>query len=86
MSDESAAARGHRAFNELTEVAGAFDRVEAALLKTLSETPVGADVKILKLHAAVQNLAAVRQALQEVIDEGRVAEHAIAHAGLTRPS
>lgn len=86
MSDQAAAARGHRALNELTEVSGAFDAVEAALLKNLAETPVGADAKILKLHMAVQNLAAVRQALREVIDDGQVAQHAIAASGLTRPT
>jgi hypothetical protein len=86
MDDDTRTARGHRAFNELQEVGDAFDRVEAALLKSLAETPVGADVKVLKLHMAVQNLAAVRQALREVIDDGRVAEHAIAVAGLTRPT
>lgn len=86
MSDEARAARGHRAFNELEEVSGAFDAVEASLLKALAETPVGADVKVLKLHMAVQNLAAVRQALREVIDDGQVAQFAISAAGLTRPT
>lgn len=86
MNDEARATRGRRAFNELEEVSGAFDAVETALLKNLAETPVGADAKILKLHMAVQNLAAVKQALREVIDDGQVAQHAIAHAGLTRPN
>jgi hypothetical protein len=86
MSDEARAARGHRAFNELEEVGAAFDDVERSLLKALADTPVGADVKVLKLHMAVQNLAAVRQALREVIDDGQVAQFAISAAGLTRPT
>lgn len=86
MSDEARAARGSRAFNELEEVGAAFDAVERALLRSLADTPVGADVKVLKLHMAVQNLSAVKQAMREVIDDGLVARDAIAVAGLTRPT
>ena len=86
MSDQADIARGHRAFNELEEVGAAFERVKAAILTELSQTPVSQPDKVLKLHMATQNLAAVRQALQEVIDNGRVAEQALALAGLTRPN
>lgn len=86
MSDEARAARGRRAANELTEVTSAFDAVESALLRALSDTPVGQDLKVLKLHMAVQNLAAVKKALRDVIDDGLMAESAIAVAGLTRPT
>lgn len=86
MTDEERIARGHRAASELRETSDAFAKVEAALLKALSETPVGQDTKILKLHMAVQNLAAVQQALRGVMDDGLMAESAIAVAGLTRPN
>jgi hypothetical protein len=86
MTFEERAARGRRAADELTEVGAAFDAVETAILRALSETPVGQETKVLNLHKAVQNLAAVRQALRAVIDDGTMAEHAIAQAGLTRPN
>lgn len=84
-------ARGARAASELTETEAAFDAVRGAILKTLAETPVGSDAKVLKLHMSVQNLTAVREALMRVVDAGahanyaREAEDAIAVAGLTRP-
>lgn len=85
-------ARGRRAEAELTETEEAFKAVEAALLKALIETGVGNDPKILKLHAALQNLGAVRAAILQTIREGkdaasyeRAAEDAIAMADLTRP-
>lgn len=84
-------ARGYRAATELRETEAAFAAVEAALVKTLAATPVGADNKILKLHMSIQNLAAVREALIKTIANGkhgeyaREAEDAIAEAGLTRP-
>ena len=86
MSDEARAARGHRAFNELEEVSAAFDAVEAAIIRALAETPIGQEPKVLNLHKSLQNLAAVKQALRDVIDDGQVAQHAIAVAGLTRPT
>jgi len=86
MSEQADIARGHRAFNELEEVGAAFERVKAAILTELSQTPVSQPEKVLKLHMATQNLTAVRQALLEVIDNGRVAEQALALAGLTRPN
>jgi hypothetical protein len=86
MTEEERQARGQRALQEYAEVEGAFAQVEAAILRTLSETPVGQDAKVLKLHMAVQNLAAVKQAIRDVIDDGQMATAAIASAGLTRPN
>lgn len=83
------AARGHRAFSELEEFGRAFDLVRHAIVETLAQTPVGQDAKVLKLHQSLQNLAAVRKAMQDTIDNGlmeRAARDAIAVHGLTRPN
>ena len=89
MSEETA--RGARAAHEYDELKAAFEAVRQALLKEISQTPVGADAKILKLHMSVQNLAAVEQAMRQVIDSGRIvsameAQTALAGAGLNRPT
>lgn len=82
--------RGVKAAAELAETAAAFEAVRAALLTALSQTPVGADAKVLKLHLSLQNLAAVRAALLQTVAAGehagyaRAAEEAVAEAGLTR--
>jgi hypothetical protein len=86
MSNEHRASRGRQAAQEWSQTEAAFAEVEAAILRTLAETPVGQETKVLNLHKAVQNLAAVRQAIRAVIDDGMMAEHAIAQAGLTRPN
>lgn len=92
MDDGQVIARGHRAFNELEEVGFAFDAVRDAILTTLAETPIGQEPKVLNLHKALQNLSAVRKALQDTFDNARVASAAQAAAdalavhGLTRPS
>lgn len=84
MSDQDRAARGQRAFHELEEVGHAFDKVETAILKTIADTPIGQEAKVLNLHKSVQALAGVREAIRAVVDDGRVASEAIAIAGLTR--
>lgn len=84
MTDEQQVAKGHRAAIEYTETQEAFDSVKAAILKVMIETSPGQPDKILKLHAAAQNLDAVRQAILMVVTSGQMAEHAIAQAGLTR--
>jgi ribulose kinase len=84
MSDQDRAARGRRALHEMEEVGLAFDKVEAAIIRTLAETPIGQEAKVLNLHKSLQNLAAVKQAIRDVINDGQVAEYAIAVAGLTR--
>lgn len=88
MDEPTVVARGHRAFNELEEVGAAFERVRQVLLDEIAQCPVGSDSKILKLHMSVQNLAAVKKALQDTINNGLVAQaarDAIAVHGLTRP-
>lgn len=86
MNEEQRASRGRQAAQEMRETEAAFDAVETAILKELSQTPVGQEAKVLNLHKSVQNLAAVRQAIMLVINDGQMAEHAIAQAGLTRPT
>jgi len=86
MSNEQRASRGRRARQEQNETQAAFDAVEDALLAELSRTPIGQEAKVLNLHKALHNLAAVRAAIQRVIDDGMMAEHAIAVAGLNRPN
>jgi hypothetical protein len=82
--------RGAKAEAELAETGAAFEAVRAALLAALSQTPVGADGRVLKLHMSLQNLAAVREALMRTIAAGehagyaRAADDAIAQVGLTR--
>lgn len=91
MTEAEIIARGYRAASELTETEAAFEAVKAAILRELEQAPVGQEAKVLNLHKALQNLAAVRKALQQTIDNGRVADHAqaardaIAVHGLTRP-
>jgi hypothetical protein len=91
MSDPATIARGARAFNELEEVGAAFETVKQALLTELAQTPLGQEPKVLNLHKALQNLAAVRLALQNVIDSGKLASamqgrEALAVTGLNRPN
>lgn len=86
MTGEERRNRGQRAMHEYTEVEAAFSAVEGAILRTLAETPIGQEPKVLNLHKALQNLAAVKQAIRDVIDDGQMAEAAIATAGLTRPN
>ena len=74
MTEHERVARGHRAFNELQEVNAAFDQVEAVLVRELTQAPVGADVKILRLHMSLQNLAAIRLAVRNIIDDGLMAD------------
>lgn len=86
MTDNERVAKGHRAFNELQEVGEAFDKVKSAIVQELvSTSPVQQD-KILTLHRAAQIVEAVKTAMTRVVDDGRLAEHAISEAGLTRNS
>jgi hypothetical protein len=84
MTREDEIGRGREAAQELRITEEAFSSVEAAIIRALGETPVGADVKIIRLHMSLQNLAAVRQAVRSVIDSGQMAEAAVAQAGLLR--
>lgn len=78
------AARGNQAAGELRETQAAFDAVKAAILHELVQTPPTNADKILTLHKSAQILDAVRHALVNVVQNGQVAAHAIAEAGLTR--
>lgn len=86
MNHVEAIARGHAAERELTELDDAFDRVRNAILVTMADTSPSSPEAILKLHMAAQNLSAVRQAMRMVVDNGMMAEHALAATGLTRPN
>ena len=85
MNDDEIAARGAQAQREWTEIEAAFDRVADAIMSTLAETPVGQDTKVLKLHLSLQNLSAVRKAVFDVVDNGKIARAAISAQGLTSP-
>lgn len=84
MNDAQRASRGASAAREWTELEAAFAKVREAILNNLAETSPSQADKVLKLHMAVQNLAGVKQAMMLVIQDGQMAEHAIAQAGLTR--
>lgn len=84
MSDHEDAARGQRAEREYSETAAAFDEVRKAIMDALVETSIINPEKVLKLHAALQNLTAVQTALMAVISNGEVARAALAATGLTR--
>lgn len=86
MNDNEAVARSHRAFNELEELKGVFERLEAGVFRELKQTPIGQDAKVQRLHMTLHSLAGIQSAMREMIDAGRVAEHAIAVAGLNRPN
>ena len=85
MNDADAAAKGHRARAELDQTREAFDKLKDALVRELVGTSPSQPDKVLKLHLAIQNLTGVRQALLDMVQNGQVAEAAMAAAGLTRP-
>lgn len=76
MSDVNlkAAARGRQAEHELEETGAAFAAVEVALLDKMRSTPIVATAQILSLHASLQALDAVREALMRTVTAGRTAE------------
>jgi hypothetical protein len=87
MNDHEAAARGDRAKYELELTAEAFEKLHAAMVEELVQTPVGADLKIQRLHMGLQQLAGIRKALLDVVNNGQIARQAIAiHTGLLRPN
>ena len=86
MTEAQRAARGRQADREWVELEAAFAKLREAILNNLAETSPSQPEKVLKLHMAAQNLAGVKQALMLVINDGVMAEHAIASAGLTRPN
>lgn len=82
MSDQQDAARGRRAEHEYTETEDAFAKVRQAIIEELTQTSIVNPDKVLKLHAALQNLRAVQDALMLVIQNGTLASAALAQAGL----
>jgi hypothetical protein len=71
MSTE-AMARGERAGRELAETEAAFAAVRAAMVKRLLESPLNAGDERERLYHAVQSLDAVRAALRQVVDAGKI--------------
>ena len=86
MTNEEVAARGSQAQREWTELEAAFETVRTAILSEMVATPVVQTDKVLRLHAAAQNLAAVKQAIRNVIDHGLVARRALEGTGLNSPN
>jgi hypothetical protein len=67
-----AIARGHAAAREFSETQAAFDALKAAMIAKLFTTPLAATEERERLYHAVQTLDAVRMAMREVIDSGRI--------------
>lgn len=84
MTEERTAARGHAAQREWNELEAAVSTIRDAIVAEMVGTSVINADKILRLHATVQNLDAIRKAILNVVSNGQVAEAAIAAAGLTR--
>lgn len=73
------AARGRKAEQEYGELGAAFDAVETSIMGAIRAAKVGQDSLILKLHISLQNLDAVRAALQATIKGGREAAAILEH-------
>ena len=83
MNDHEAVSKGQRAKHELDLTGEAFDKLEAAMIEHLIAAPIGSDQLIGRLHAGLQTVRAIRSAMREMIDNGRIAEHALALANST---
>jgi hypothetical protein len=81
-ADDERAAKGRRAQQQYRELEQAFDKTAQAIVTRLAQTPPEKPETVLKLHLALQNLAAVRKALMEMAQDGAIAEVALARAGL----
>lgn len=77
-ADEAAARRGHAAEREFKELETAFDAVREGIVTELSTTSVVHPDKILRLHAALQTVVAVRSAILNVVENGANARAALA--------
>ena len=86
MTDAEAENEGRKAEQALQVLGPAMEQVKAAVLKELIQTSPQHSEKILALHRAVQTVDATRQAIWDVVNNGKVATVAIASAGLTRTS
>ena len=67
-----ALSRGERAAHELAETETAFAAVRAAMVKRLFESPLSGGDERERLYHAVQSLDAVRAAMRQVIDSGKI--------------
>jgi hypothetical protein len=67
-----AIARGQAAAREYAETEAAFSALKAAMIGRLFTTPMNAAEERERLYHAVQTLDAVRMAMREVIDSGRI--------------
>ena len=67
-----AIARGHAAAREYAETEAAFAALKGAMIGRLFATPMNATEERERLYHAVQTLDAVRMAMREVIDSGRI--------------
>lgn len=85
MTDKETVALGHRAAHELELTEAAFEKVRAALIEKMIATPPERPDTILKLHMAAQTVTDIRRALFAMVQDGQVAEVALANSGLTRP-
>jgi hypothetical protein len=73
MNHHEAAALGAHAEQAMTVLDPAIAKVrEATIAAMIATSPQNTD-KVLALHAAVQTVDAVRKAIQDVIDHGKVA-------------
>jgi len=70
----NAIAKGHAAARELEQTEAAFAAVRQGLLEKAAATPITDALMREKLILSVQVLEAVKQAVQSVIDTGKVAE------------
>lgn len=82
--DAQAVAQGHRAERELNETAQAFEKVRAAAIAALINTAPGQEAVRERLIVTCQIIDAVQAALLDVVNDGKVAEHAIAQRNLLR--
>ena len=64
--------RGERAAREFAEHDAAFAALREAMVKRLFESPLSAGDERERLYHAVQTLDAVRMAVRQVIDSGRL--------------
>ena len=84
QQDAEAAARGREAEREFAETRAAFERVRQAAVASLIATAPGQEAVRERLVVTCQILDAVQSALMDVVNSGKLAEHAIAQRNLLR--
>jgi hypothetical protein len=85
MNDAQALAKAHRAERELIETEEAYDRLRAKLVEKLVSTSIDQQALREKLYFAIQAADSVRKALMDVVQNGQIAEIALAQQNLLRP-